>query len=389
MKVEAVYGSWGDTEIRDHQDDLPTLRSMIAYGGCFSDVGAELLTQCRDLRELHLVETAITDEGLKQISKIKSLDWLIIDRASITDDGLSALRNLERLDGLHVIATRASDEGFSMLNDLPRLTYLEAIGQSLRTKALSIISMLPSLVSLRLSTHTATDNDFMNLSFCRTLRNVSFDLPLVSFDALEVMKRQLTDCVFEPFRFFNPSEKISFLSGYCIDLYSSKEYNLARAAADRVLQWFPFNAAAHGTLAIINFQMGEYYNFRKCLETARDNASVFGEEDLFDLANHLLSLPSVETVKQVLEEEQPHNLLLRRLRASTAGKEQDDPSYLLDRFEQTLYPPVLQLASSSEITAINYTGPQGGHHPAYLKLFGLRRWGEKREKELAEVPWKW
>ncbi len=382
MKVEAVYGSWSDKQIRERQADLPGLRSMIAYGSHFSDEGAELLTQCEDLRELHLVATSVSDDGLKHIAKIKSLDWLLIENTWITDDGLNSLQNLDRLDGLHVVATGASDEGFSMLSSLPKLTYLEAAGQNL-TKALSIISKLPSLVSLRLSTHTATDNDFMNLSFCRRLRNLTFDLPLVSYAALNQMQRQLESCTFEPFSFLKPAEKISYLSGYCMHLYSSREYDLARAAANSVLEWFPFNAAAHGTLAIINFQMGEYFNFRKNLETARENASIFGEEDMFNLANYLLSLPSVETVQRVLDEEKPHDLLLKRLRASTTGEE--TPGSLLNKLEQTINPPVIQLATPSEITAVN--ARSGHHHPAYLKLFSLRK--KEEGKTLPEVPWHW
>ncbi len=318
--LDSLIGSWTDKDLLNRIDELPNYTSLVIYGSGFTDQGAELLTRCANLKELQLVGTSMSDAGLRLISQLEHLDWLVIDRASVTDSGISTLSNLKKLNGLQLISTQASDEGFKTLRYLPDLTYLEATDHSLRNKELSLISQLPNLSSLRLASTTTEDTDFLSLSACRSLKVLSFDMPSVSERAIEEVKEQLLNCQFQASRFFRQEEKITFLSGYCFDLYELEEYELAWVAANDVLKWFPFNPAVRTARAFINFQRGNYPDYRQDLEKAREHASVNADRELLKMADELLSIRSMEAIKEALHEKLPRDLLLKRMRSIQSGQ---------------------------------------------------------------------
>mgnify|MGYP000611775559 CR=1 FL=1 len=336
-QLDSFIGSWTDDNLRARINELPNYTSLVIYGSGFTDEGAELLTRCADLKELQLVGTSISDAGLRFISELKNLDWLVIDRAAVTDSGLSTLSNLQQLNGLQLISTGAGDDGFQTLRYLPKLTYLEATDHYLRHKELALISELPHLSSLRLASTLTDDTDFLNLSSCRSLQLLSFDMPLVSEQAIEQVKERLSQCQLQPSKFFRNEDKISYLSSYCFDLYEMEQYDLAWMAANDVLNWFPFNPAVHGALAFINFQMGNFEEFRKDLEKARENASRFADGEVFRMADRLLSIRSPESIKIELQDKLLRDTLLCRMRDTIQGpKKEQEISYtkmLHDRFK--------------------------------------------------------
>jgi len=399
MAIDTFTGTWTDKDLLKRIDDLPKFRSLVIYGPGFTDEGAELLTRCTELRELHLLDSSLTDEGLRHIGKINSIDWLVLDNAAVSDRGLHHLGDLRRLNGLHVLSTVASDEGFSVLMNMPKLTYLEAAG-NLHGKSLSMISQLPELTFLRLASAKADDNDFSQLGFARALRELSFDMPLVSRDAVEALQMQLqTNCLMRPFRFYKPEDRITYLSGYCLDLYEKQEFVLARTAADDVLRFFPFNPAAHGARAFINFHLGNYQDFRHDLQNARDNASLFGEDEVMRMAEYYLMLESTQTIRAAINDAQPHNFLAERLRATTRKKKEEPVASLIRRFEVSAHAaaaqadalrraaanPLIKTPTAEEIAGLMQM--QKDDYNEFVERLTNRL---KREKEEGvPVPWSW
>jgi hypothetical protein len=408
MAIDAFIGTWTDKDLISRIDELPNFRSLVIYGYGVTDVGAELISRCTKLKELHLLDTQITNAGLKHIGKLKSLDWLALDNASVDSEGLRHLCGLTQLSGLHIVSTVAGDDGFSMLLNMPKLTYLEAAGENLRGGTMSIISQLPELITLRLASSKGDDRDFAQLGFARSLKQISYDMPLVTHQGIADLSSRLRDTYIEKFRYFKPENRLSYMSGYCFDLYDQRRFDLARLAVDDVIRWLPFNPAAHGTRALINFNLGLYEEFRQDLRNVRDNAELFGENELLELANQYLEAGSEAEIRKIIAESRPENLLLERLRSlepikteepisslikrfdkAVSTKQNDpikenDPARLIYEFNKSLIQQAeakLSVPTSAEAYAIMQT--QQDEYKAFIE--GLR----KKKNEPVNVPWQW
>lgn len=403
MAIDAFIGSWTDRDLLNRIDDLPNFRSLVIYGPGVTDAGAELISRCANLRELHLLDTAITDSGLRHIGKLKALDWLALDNAAVSSEGLRHLSGLTQLSGLHIVSTVAGDDGFSMLLNMPKLTYLEAAGENLRGGTMSIISQLPELLTLRLASSKGDDRDFAQLGFARSLQLISYDMPLVTHDAISDLSSRLKSTLIEKFRYFKPENRITYLSGYCFDLYEQRRYDLARVAVDDVIRWLPFNPAAHGTRAFINFNLGLYDEFRNDLLKVRDNAVLFGEDALAEMAERYLNAGSEYEIKRIMSESRPENLLIDRLRAANATPMEGPVNALIAKFDKAtrmeapklpkLVRPlqfamadadarrILQPPVSEEVLASMLM--QKHEYQAFIDRL------TRQEREPVQVPWHW
>lgn len=391
MTVDAHIGAWTENVIKQRFDDLPGMRSLVLYGGGVNDDCAEMLANCQNLRELHLVDTCVTDKGLVHIGKLRSLDWLVIDKANVTDRGLSNLADLNRLDGLQVIETKVGDEGFTVLLRLPCLSYLETSGQELKNKSLSLFSQLPSLISLRISCLTADDQDFLHFAFSRSIQNLAYDMPRVTENAVAEVLSRLPGCVIEPFTYYRPADKILYLASFCMEMYGLEEFSMARSAADHVMKWLPFNPAAHGTRAFINFRLGNYFDYRRDMENARNNADLYGEDEIFRMANYFLSL-ELSTVKNILEHEKPEQFVIERLMATSGTRMRElDPFQQMMRQAQKEFQEITDPVYRSEVFRSKQACLEAGlvlqPRPEALLLRKLRE--KANEGGVIQVPWEW
>ncbi|MDZ4834426.1 MAG: hypothetical protein SGJ27_11670 [Candidatus Melainabacteria bacterium] len=385
MAIDTYIGNWTDEDLRRRLDDLPNYRSLVLYGPGVTDAGAELISKCTNLRELHLVDTQITDDGIKQIAKLQNLDWLVIDNAAISDRGMNELHTLKSLTGLHMVATKSKEDGLAVLMQLPHLCYLEVVGQDIRNVGTSIISQLPSLHSLRLASTTADDRDFLNLAYSTSLQQLAYDMPLVSKEAVAELNQRLSGLALQTFHFYKPEERISYLSGYCLDLYERREYDQAKSAANDVLRWFPFNPAAHGARAFINFELGNIVDFRKDMENFRDNANLFGDHDLYQMAKYYLTLESAKAVRLMIDHEKPQALLVEKLRATTLKKQKEEPvASLIRRIEQVARGAGDQLIGVPTLAQIAAASHQQNQPP--------QQWARRKHRDTEStinLPWSW
>ena len=84
---------------------------------------------CKDLRELVIPESTVTDAGLAEIEKLPRLVALdLSDAVKVTDKGMAHIIKLERLEVLHLNKTSITDKGLLELKPLEGLRSLSVGG---------------------------------------------------------------------------------------------------------------------------------------------------------------------------------------------------------------------------------------------------------------------
>ena len=82
------------------------------------------LTLFKNLTELSLSGTNVTNVSLKEISKLKNLTTLDLDNTLVTDFGLKELKGFNDLTTLRIDSTRVSDTGLKEIANNDNLTIL-------------------------------------------------------------------------------------------------------------------------------------------------------------------------------------------------------------------------------------------------------------------------
>jgi hypothetical protein len=331
--IDWFSGEWTDQDLRDRIKMLPKFRSLMLEGRGLTDEGVRLLAStCENLRELHLINTSVTDAGLKSVGTITTLDWLVVDNARVTDSGLHSLCNLKKLVGLQIIDGDFSDDGLSILLNYPNLGYLETAGQSIHGRGLSTISACPSLSYFRIACESTCDDDFRSLVFARSLTSLSFDCPLVSSEAVEEVITRLPGCLVYPFRFYSRGNRFLFLPLYCLDLYDRAQFEFARNIAAHAVRRFPFDPAMHGARAFINLQLDNLYDFKSDLHKAYEMAQMHNDVELLSVISRCMNLRPSD-VRELLAEEKPEQLIRERFRRM-AGPQKEPITSLFERMRR-------------------------------------------------------
>lgn len=136
---------------------LPSKRSYSARIGSFSPTVASKLTEVGRITSLSVRQSAtFSEKGLTLIASFKNLRELDLSGSQITNDDLkqivSKFRNLERLD---LSNTLVGDEGLQHLGDL-RLKRLRVNETPVTNEGIAIISTFPQLEELDIMTSSIT-----------------------------------------------------------------------------------------------------------------------------------------------------------------------------------------------------------------------------------------
>jgi hypothetical protein len=86
-----------------------------------TDAGLAHFRELTNLRELRLDNTQVSDAGLAHLQELTQLEALTLNNTQVSDAGLAHLRGLTQLEGLSLYNTRASDVGLAHLRELTRL----------------------------------------------------------------------------------------------------------------------------------------------------------------------------------------------------------------------------------------------------------------------------
>lgn len=93
-----------DDDALEELGRLKNLRELQLHYSDVTDAGMERVGACRTLHKLVLTAEHVTDRGLGQLANLKSLQELILaGMPAITDDGLSCLREMPELRRLSII----------------------------------------------------------------------------------------------------------------------------------------------------------------------------------------------------------------------------------------------------------------------------------------------
>ena len=120
--------SIGGLKISGQTLAFPHLQSLNLSGNLVTDAALDSIVQCRELRQLGLQYTGISDEGMKRIATLKELRQLNLDSHFITDAGIAQLRALPKLEHVSLRATGVSDASLRSLAGIKSLTRLDLHG---------------------------------------------------------------------------------------------------------------------------------------------------------------------------------------------------------------------------------------------------------------------
>lgn len=309
-----VFDKWTDQDIRDRRHLLPTYTSLVLYGRDVTDDGIKLLEYCTELKELHLIETSITDKGMHSIGLLSTLKWLTIDDANVTTTGISKIASLRKLEGLQILGTKMKEDAFVILHSFPELVYLESDGCDIGDIGMALIAQATNLGSLKISAPSARDLSFMAISLCTRLSKFSFHAPLVSSKMIETLQAKLPMCTFSNYTVYRPEDKVIKLVRLIISANpSSEDLRTAFYCCTELLQYSPHHPSLHAARALISYRLGDMQMFRFNLANARDSANMYGQTYLLNMAINLLNEQDTFKLRMMIEIEKPEHKIAAKL----------------------------------------------------------------------------
>lgn len=148
----------------------------------------------RNVEQLSLAESGVTDGGLRKIGMLHGLRLLYLTNTAVTDAGLSHLSKLSELEMLGVGHTAISDRGLKHLENMESLKGLSLEGLPVTDEGLLYIARLDSLVTLSLKGTQITDEGLTCLSGLHELRGLDVRNTLVTNSGIRHLENVLPNC---------------------------------------------------------------------------------------------------------------------------------------------------------------------------------------------------
>jgi tRNA A-37 threonylcarbamoyl transferase component Bud32 len=139
------------------------------------DVALKNLINDRNLRELYIAETKVTDEGMKILSNYQNLQQLDIQSTRVTSIGLKYLSKLQGLTALNLTGTFVDDQGMEYLNKMTTLRHLYLSRTQITDNGLSKLTALKNLETVNLNLVPITDEGLKILHYWPSLKVLSLD----------------------------------------------------------------------------------------------------------------------------------------------------------------------------------------------------------------------
>lgn len=174
------------------------VKEFWSYGLRIGDAGLDALTEFKNLEELSISGSLVTESGLRTIlkfdrlkrllvnnnvlvtdaamqtvAKIEGLTSLGIANTSVGDEGLRAIGKLRDLEWLAISGTKATDEGMAHLGALENLRSIVMHGLPITDAGIAHLARLPRLESVMLGTTQITDKGLLALAQNKSLRRIS------------------------------------------------------------------------------------------------------------------------------------------------------------------------------------------------------------------------
>ena len=88
------------------------------------DSHLKFIGSLKEITDLSLEETQITEEGIRYISKLPKLEWLNLYKTKINNQSLKEIAKIKSLKLLPIGSTNVTDEGMTHLVTMTQLEYL-------------------------------------------------------------------------------------------------------------------------------------------------------------------------------------------------------------------------------------------------------------------------
>lgn len=154
----------------EHVREWKELEDLSLWGTQLTDAGLERLTTLRHLRKLNVGRTKVTDAGTASLAKFPALTDLVLCYTSIGDAGLPPLKSLPRLQSLALEGALVTDAGLKDLAELKQLRSLGLKRTKVRGPGLAHLRQLPLLRDLNLDDIAITDDALAHLAEYPALR---------------------------------------------------------------------------------------------------------------------------------------------------------------------------------------------------------------------------
>jgi hypothetical protein len=117
LKQLALSSSSVTDEGLTHLSNMANLRFLSLGGGTrITDAGLIYLNGSTKLETLSLTYTQLTDKGLEHLKVFTHLRWLKLEYSQVTDDGLEQLKGLRELEVVSVGSANLTDAGVKKLH---------------------------------------------------------------------------------------------------------------------------------------------------------------------------------------------------------------------------------------------------------------------------------
>ena len=121
------------------------------------------LPRLRQLKQITLCGSQVTDEALRIVCQIDGLEYLVSEHAQVTDEGLRHIGRLRSLRVLDLTGARITDAGLAHIAHLPQLATLRLDDTAITDRAVSHLRSMPALSRLSLSRTFISDLGFVYL----------------------------------------------------------------------------------------------------------------------------------------------------------------------------------------------------------------------------------
>lgn len=167
---------------------MKNLEDLSLEGSRISDEKLEELTKISTLRKLRLRGTSVTAEGIKKLASLTELEVLDLrDCPSIGDVGLQVIGSFAKLKSLLVNGEGVSDSGFASLRSLANLQLLVLPRSNVTDEGLGALRDLKKLKELDLFQASISDAGLRNLSDAKELSKLKIRGTKITSAGLEVI----------------------------------------------------------------------------------------------------------------------------------------------------------------------------------------------------------
>ncbi len=148
---------------------------LVLFETSVTDAGIAKLAEMTTLRTVEIQDTPIGDEAVKVLSQNKDLYNLHLNGTNVTDAGVAHLDGLKRLYKVSLSRTKITDACAETLSKLPNLNTLFLKEVKITGKGLAVLSAAPKLRMLSVSSVGLTDEDAAAFAKFKTLHTLLAD----------------------------------------------------------------------------------------------------------------------------------------------------------------------------------------------------------------------